>query len=165
MFIETERLIIIPLKAKHLKLWLDDIKLLEKELNCIYDAEPLIGHFVEVIKYQYDKLIKESEINYLYQSFWFIIRKTDRVAIGSITFKDVPNYKAEIEIGYGLGKSYEHNGYMTEAVKALCNFMLKQKGVFYIIAETDILGVASHHILEKIGFQKYKQDKTIWWRL
>ena len=48
---------------------------------------------------------KKDPANYLWHSFWFLIRKITRVV--------------------GLGKEFEHNGYMTEAVRAyvigLCN--------------------------------------------
>ncbi|MEY8298927.1 MAG: GNAT family N-acetyltransferase [Emergencia timonensis] len=49
-----------------------------------------------------------------------MVRKSDRVVIGSADFKDIPNEAQEVEIGYGLGKDFEHNGYMTEAVQAMC---------------------------------------------
>ncbi|WP_154696612.1 GNAT family N-acetyltransferase, partial [Clostridium botulinum] len=98
-------------------------------------------------------------------SFFFLIRKEDRVVVGSADFKNIPNEKGEVEIGYGLGKEFEHNGYMTEAVKAMCKWALKQKGVRNVIAETDLAGFASQRILECCGFKKYKQEETIWWRL
>ncbi len=56
----------------------------------------------------------------LWHTFWFLIRKTDRIVVGSVVFKDVSGTKQEVEIGYGLGKEFEHNGYMTEAVQAMC---------------------------------------------
>jgi RimJ/RimL family protein N-acetyltransferase len=42
--------------------------------------------------------------NYVYHSFWFIIRKEDKTVVGSMDFKNIPNKLKEIEIGYGLGK-------------------------------------------------------------
>ena len=51
-------------------------------------------------------------ISCMWHSFFFIIRREDRVVVGSADFKDVPNKDGEVEIGYGLGKEYEHNGYM-----------------------------------------------------
>ncbi|WP_341398813.1 GNAT family N-acetyltransferase [Clostridium cadaveris] len=60
--------------------------------------------------------------------------------VGAADFKDIPNQNGEVEIGYGLGKEFEHNGYMTEAVKAMCELALKQEGVRNIIAETDLDG-------------------------
>lgn len=48
---------------------------------------------------------------------------------------------------------------MTEAIKALCEFALKEKGVRNVIAETNLDGFASQRILEKISFKKYKQNE------
>ena len=68
-------------------------------------------------------------------------------------------------VGYGLGKAFEHNGYMTEAVKSMCDWALRQSGVVAVIAETDRDGLASQSILEQCGFDKYDERDTIWWRL
>lgn len=147
MTLETDRLYLTALTEKQLKLWIEDCSALEKELNCNYYAEPLEGVFLDIVKKQYEAAKKDSE-NYCYHSFWFLIRKSDRVVVGSADFKDVPNTNGEIEIGYGLGKVYEHNGYMTEAVKAMCEWAMKQKNVLHIIAETDINGTSSQSILK-----------------
>lgn len=164
MKIETKRLELIPLTPDQLKLWCYDIKSLEKELNCIYKAEPMEGIFFEIVKGQYE-ITKNDPQNYLYHTFFFIVRKEDRVVVGSADFKDVPNDKGEIEIGYGLGKEFEHNGYMTEAAEALCKWGLKQDKVTKIIAETEVYNIKSHKVLERLGFKKYKSDETLWWEL
>ena len=75
------------------------------------------------------------------------------------------NENGEVEIGYGLGKEFEHNGYMTETVKALSNWALEQSKVKNIIAETDINGYASQNILKRCGFKEYKRKDTSWWKL
>ena len=164
MKIETKRLELIPLTWDQLKLWCYDIKSLEKELNCIYKAEPMEGIFFEIVKGQYE-ITKNDPQNYLYHTFFFIVRKEDRVVVGSADFKDVPNDKGEIEIGYGLGKEFEHNGYMTEAAEALCKWGLRQDKVTNIIAETEADNIKSHKVLERLGFKKYKSDETLWWEL
>lgn len=164
MIIQTERLELIPLTPNQLKLWIEDITVLEKKLDCSYKAESLEDFFLEIVKGQYE-ITRKDPNNYLWHSFFFLIRKEDRVVVGSADFKDIPNEKGEVEIGYGLGKEFEHNGYMTEAVKAMCEWALKQKGVRNVIAETDLDGFASQRILERCGFKKYKQEETIWWRL
>ncbi|MDF2571112.1 MAG: putative acetyltransferase [Sporomusa sp.] len=164
MLIETDRLYLLPLTVHQFRLWIEDISVLEKDLNCSYRAEPLEGAFLDILKGQLEIAIKD-ELNYLYHSFWFIIRKTDRVVVGSADFKDVPNENNEAEIGYGLGKEYEHNGYMTEAVKAMCDWALTRETISHIIAETDIDSLKSHNILKRCGFLCYKQNDTLWWRL
>ncbi|WP_367270577.1 GNAT family N-acetyltransferase [uncultured Clostridium sp.] len=68
-------------------------------------------------------------------------------------------------MGYGLGKEYEHNGYMTEAVQAMCNWALLQNCVTKVIAETELDGIASQKILKRCGFNKYQQSETAWWKL
>nr|WP_235828932.1 GNAT family N-acetyltransferase [Anaerosacchariphilus polymeriproducens] len=96
--------------------------------------------------------------------FWFLIRKTDRVVVGSADFKDIPNAAQEVEIGYGLGKKFEHNGYMTEVVQAMCDWAIEQENVLHIIAETETDGFASQRILQRCGFVEEKCGDTIWWR-
>ena len=164
MKIQTERLELIPLTPNQLKLWIENIDELEKVLSCSYKAEPLEGFFLDVVKEQLVKTQKDSE-NYLWHSFWFLIRISDRTVVGSADFKDIPNKSGEVEIGYGLGKEYEHNGYMTEAVKSMCDWALKQEAVSTILAETDMDGLSSQRILERCKFKKYKEAETLWWKL
>jgi len=101
-----------------------------------------------------------------------MIVQTERLDIIPLTpnqlklwIEDIPNENGEVEIGYGLGKEFEHNGYMTEAVKAMCEWALKQNCVINVIAETELEGLASQKILERCGFKKDKEGETLWWSL
>lgn len=164
MIIETERLQLVPLTPKNINLWISDIKRLEEELNCKYLAEPMEGFFKEIVKGQ-AKIANEDPENYLWHSFWFLIRKTDRAVVGSLDFKNIPDSMGEVEIGYGLGKNFEKNGYMTEGVKAICEWALNNDNVKYVIAETENDGNASQNILKRCGFKQYGFGETSWWRL
>jgi Acetyltransferases, including N-acetylases of ribosomal proteins len=162
--IETNRLYIVPLTAEQFRWWIDDISFLEKNLNCIYQAEPLEGVFLDILRSQLEITINDKT-NYLYHTFWLLIRKTDRIIVGAADFKDIPDENGEVEIGYGLGKAFEHCGYMTEAVAAMCGWALAQDGISHVIAETDADNPASQNILKRCGFSIYKQAATYWWRL
>ena len=164
MAIDTERLTLIPLLPKLLRLWAQDMKALEKELACSYLAEPLNGFFLDIVLGQLEITEKDPD-NYLWHSFWLLMRKEDRVIVGSADFKDIPNAFGEVEIGYGLGAAFLHNGYMTEAIMALCGWALKQPGIKAVIAETDLEGYASQRILGRCGFIELSRGETLWWRL
>ena len=164
MIIETDRMQLIPLTLEQLKLWTENIGFLERELDCNYQAEPMDGFFGEIVKGQIEK-IKDDEVNYIYHSFWLLIRKSDRVVIGSAGFKNSPNENGEIEIGYGLGKKFEGGGYMTEAVQAMCDWALQQGQVKNVIAETEPGNPKSERVLERCGFTIYKKDINTWWRI
>lgn len=164
MILKTERLELVPLLPSQLRLWVEDMPNLEKDLKCSYQAEPMEGIFLEIVKGQLEKTEKYPN-DYIWHSFWFLIRKSDRVVVGSADFKDIPNTNQEVEIGYGLGKEFENNGYMTEAVQALCKRALEQENVSHIVAETDIDGFASQRILQRCGFVENRREETIWWRL
>ena len=164
MILMTERLELVPLNARRLKLWIDDLPTLEKELNCSYRAEPLEGSFLDIVKKQLT-ITQNDPDNCLWHSFWLLIRQTDRVVVGSADFKNVPNDRKEVEIGYGLGKTFEHKGYMTEAVIAMCDWALQQSAVESIIAETYPDGLASQRVLQRCGFREERKAETLWWRL
>lgn len=164
MKLKTERLELIPLLPYQLRLWIEDISALERDLKCVYQAEPMEGLFLEIVKGQLETTEK-NPADYRWHSFWFLIRQTDRVVVGSADFKGVPNDKQEVEIGYGLGKAFEKNGYMTEAVQAMCEWALKQPKVAHVIAETDLDGFASQRILQHCGFMEESRGESLWWKL
>ena len=163
MNIDKKRLYLIPLTVGQLRKLTEDINALEKELNCTYKAEPMEGFFLDIVKGQLAITEKDPE-NYVWHSFWLIIRKSDNVVVGSADFKDIPNESGEVEIGYGLGKEFEHNGYMTEAVEAMCKWAFEQNNVKNVVAETDVDGYASQRILKRCGFKLDKQGETLWWK-
>ncbi len=164
MEIETKRLKIIALTPEQLEILVNNISKFESELKCSYQGEKIEGIFKHILFNQSLK-VKANHNAYLWLTFWLIIRKKDNIVVGTIDFKDIPNTKGEVEIGYGLGKAYEHFGYMTEAVEAFCLWGKKQKEVKYIVAETEIDNFPSQRVLQKCGFVEYFRDKTIWWRL
>ena len=164
MFISTERLELILLDAHQMRLWLNDLPKLEKELNCSYKGEALEGLFHKIVEGQ-TFLTERNENEYYWHSFWFLVRKSDRAVIGSADFKTGPNEKGEVEIGYGLSKEFEHNGYMTEAVRAMCLWAKAQSGVSHVIAETYLDNAPSQNILKRCGFVETKRNDSIWWRL
>lgn len=164
MTLETERLKLIPLTLRQMTLWVENIKELEAELGCVYKAEPLESDFLEIIERQ-NQVIGQNERSYPWYSFWLMIRKCDGVVVGSADFKTAPDEKGEVEIGYGLGREFEHNGYMTEAIKVMCAWALKKAGVTHIIAETYLDNEASQRILKRCSFTETKRDQSVWWRL
>jgi len=70
MIIQTERLEIIPLTPNQLKLWIEDVPALEKELDCTYKAESMEGFFLEIVKGQYE-ITRKDPNNYLWHSFFY----------------------------------------------------------------------------------------------
>lgn len=162
MQLTTKRLELVVLDARQLKLWTENLPLLEAELNCSYQAEPMADFFQEIVRGQLAATEKDPE-NAAWHSFWFLIRKSDRVVVGSADFKDVPNASGEVEIGYGLSTKFEHQGFMTEAVEAMCVWALAQSGVLTVLAETERDGLASQNVLTRCGFRKFQEEPTCWW--
>lgn len=86
--------------------------------------------------------------------FGNIVRKADRSVVGSADFKDVPNDRGEIKIGYGLGREFEGNGYITEAVRAMGDWAKGQPGVWRILAEMVPDGLACRSVLMGMGSER-----------
>jgi RimJ/RimL family protein N-acetyltransferase len=164
MKIKTNRLILYPLNPEQLKKLIEDVNILEEELNIKYKGEPVEGIFGEIMRNQLARCNNDRE-NYLWNSFWLLILKKDRVVVGSIGFKGKPNNKGEVEIGYGLGKEFQHNGYMTEGVKAICKWAFEKDNISIITAETDFDNFPSQRILQRCGFEKIEEKNIIRWKL
>ncbi len=162
MQISTERLKLIPLKHSQLSLLVNSVEKLEKQLQFTYDGESLDGFIGDIYKGQLEKFNEEDE-NYIWHSFFLIILKSSNVCIGSANFKNIPDEKNQVEIGYGISKGYWSKGYMTEAVYAMVQWALKEKGVSAVIAKTDKDNIASQKVLLKAGFEKFNETEQFYY--
>ncbi len=81
-----------------------------------------------------------------------LIHKLERLAIGQIGFKGLPDTDGRVEIGYGLNATHHNLGYASEAVGALVVWALESGFAKKIGAETLENNLASNRVLEKLGF-------------
>ena len=136
MRIESERLLLYPISNEELE------RLIEAEENAELKqayAEMLLG------------CIREPG-NRIWHTVWFIERKAAQgIVIGDLSFKGLEP-DGMTELGYGLRKGFCGQGYMTEAVRAITDWALRQTGVTRVEAETDPGNGASQRVLARAGF-------------
>ncbi len=95
---------------------------------------------------------KQNPEERIWYAVWNIQKNVEAGrSVGDLSFKGL-NSNGMVEIGYGIKKEYEGQGYMTEAVTAMAKWASEQIGVKYVEAETDPDNKASQRVLEKSGF-------------
>lgn len=62
------------------------------------------GPFCEIVKGQL-KMAEKNPDDYLWYTFWFLIRKTDRIVVGAVVFKDVSVRNRRSRLVTDWGKS------------------------------------------------------------
>ena len=138
MRVETERMYLYPLSDEEMRL------VIEKES----DPE---------MKQAYTEMLEGSLSNpdkRIWYAIWNMALKDEpEIIVGDFCFKGLGN-DGVVEIGYGLKEEYRHHGYMTEAVKAITEWVLSQECVKQVEAETDVENIASQKILFRSGFFK-----------
>lgn len=164
--LEIERLLLLPLRAEQLRPWAEDDPALERALGCAYEGEPMTEEPLRGIVRGQLEIVRGDGGNWLRQTFWLLVRRTDRVALGAADFKAPPDENGTVELGYGLGERHRGSGYMTEAEGALCGWVLSRSGVRRVIAETEPDNASSRCVLERCGFVLFRETrKSPWWEL
>lgn len=88
------------------------------------------------------------------------------VAIGSACFMGAPDETRIIELGYGINKLFRKKGYMTKALTTLSQWALQQPLIRCITVETEKKNLASHIVLYKVGYSRYKETEgSLYWLL
>lgn len=162
MYLETERLKLLPLNGSQLRLITSNISEFEKNIGYRYNGEAMEG----VIHYIFTKQIEAveaSEPNHLWHTFWMLALKDEPVIIGSMCYKTPPTAEGIVELGYGINLSYGSKGYMTEAIGALIQWGFQQPEVLKIVAEIDKDNIASQRVAEKNGMRKFKSVDNFDW--
>jgi len=84
---------------------------------------------------------------------WCIVLKRKEEPIGSIAaVQDFPE-KRYCEIGYCIGKDYWGKGYMTEAIKAVTEYIFRNTDYLWIQARCDSENHGSRRCLEKNNYK------------
>jgi len=89
-----------------------------------------------------EKLIQEEEIVIVY----------DKKIIGSLGFVDVNERNKRLEVAYTLLPEYWSHGFMTEALKSICDYVFTHTDFIRIESFVYPQNIGSQKVLEKAGF-------------
>ncbi|MFW9830476.1 MAG: GNAT family N-acetyltransferase [Candidatus Thorarchaeota archaeon] len=136
------------LKGKRVNLRLlekDELPLIREWLN----EQEIEGEFEPISQVTIGDLEKQYETNR--EGQWFVVQKSDGTKIGYIAHFLSSGHRA---IGYALLPSERGQGYGTESVLIMVDYLFLTKNIVRIQAETHPQNIASHRVLEKAGFVK-----------
>ena len=133
--IESERLLLYPVSNEEMKLLIENEK--DDELKQAYS---------EMLQ----MCMNEPE-NRIWHVLWNIeLKDKPNIIIGNFSFKGIND--GITEIGYGLKEGYCGKGYMTEALKRVCEWAVTHESVKRVEAETAPENDASQRVLLNAGF-------------
>lgn len=152
--IETERLILRKIR--------------EDDANAMFTNWASDDEVTKFLTFHSHKSIEDTKriITYWLEEYkkpdtyrYGIVLKSTNELIGAI---DVVNYhEGNPEIGYCLSKSHWNKGIMSEACKALCNFLF-DRGYKEIVIEALENNTRSIRVIEKCGFKFTHKETKIW---
>jgi [ribosomal protein S5]-alanine N-acetyltransferase len=101
--------------------------------------------------------------------FWWTPRLivVEQLVVGMCSFKNPPDSKGVVEIGYGIVASQQSQGFATQAVALLIREGFSRPEIQTIMACTTPMNLASERVLEKNQFTKYgskidPEDGEVW---
>jgi len=171
--IHSERLSLVALSEKELLVLSQKGRnVLEKELGLALSNFELnadksfLEEFTSVLTSYVIPNVQKHPENYLWFTHWLIVEKTSLLTIGGIGIGGLPQESPEAMIGYFVDKKFENQGFATEAVKMLTNWMFQNKHLEGIIADTLLEGIGSQKVLQKAGFVYLKEvEEGLRWQL
>lgn len=146
--IKTERLILRKFNENDAKeifeTWLSDSEVAK---YMVWNHQKDIKETEEWLK----KCISKYEKLDVYN--WGIELKENGKLVGSISANKTENDDECYEIGYALGKKYWRNGYATESLKAVVEFLIKEVGIRKFLCRYAKENQASGSVIRKVGFE------------
>ena len=92
---------------------------------------------------------------------WFVrwmVEKSTREIVGSVSFHGQPDEQGMMEIGLGVHSNFQRLGYAVEALTGMWSWVVEQPGVEllrYTVATDNLASVA---LVEKFGFERVGQQ-------
>lgn len=145
--LETERLILRRYKEKDI----------DMQYNILCDNR--------LHKYiQFPNLSKEEELEYIREWIsnadvdkhekWVIELKEKHIAIGNISVNDINKKNNYCNVGYVIQYDYWGNGYASEALEKVSNYLLAERKYYLVECSCNELNVQSIKTMIKAGFKK-----------
>ena len=164
--LETERLNLLPLQAHSLSLSLVDYSKMQMELGLKVNKAILDDEEMQyAMKVRLTKVLENID-NYLWFTNWAIVLKEEKLIIGYIILKGLPNELGEVIVGYDIDEKYRRKGYAKEALGKMLQWIFTNPRALSVIADTEKTNIPSCKLLEHIGAVPYKEtDELIWWKI
>lgn len=140
MVIETQRLILRTFKESDLVDFYEYMSLAE---TARYE------NFSPKSKQECEKIVTYRSQN---ENYFAVVLKENNKVIGNVEYDEEP-YNS-YSISYDFNPNYTGNGYATEAVKAVVNYIFSELNGRRIYVECDEGNKASCRVLEKLNFRK-----------
>lgn len=96
--------------------------------------------------------IEEADIS-KYEK-WVIERKSDSSVVGNIDVNTVVEKHNYCNVGYTIRYDYWGNGYASEALKAVSDHLLNNRGYYLVECSCNELNKQSSKVMLKAGFKK-----------
>lgn len=159
LFIETQRLLIVPMTFEFVSKILDDDITVYKEFGIKpIDEWPNID-IREIMPILKDKL-SSKPIPDGFEA-WLFVDKSDNSIVGDGGFKGPPDENGVIDIGYGIIESRRRQGFAYEAVTALIKWGFSHNNVKAITADCLKNNTASINLLKKLGMVEIRQEDEL----
>ena len=132
----------------------------ESDLNAFYEIlhDSRLHIFVH-----FPDLTMEQELAYIKECInnadvdkcvkWAIVLKDNNETIGNISVNTVNKKHNYCDVGYVIRYNYWKNGYATEALNAVSNYLL-DSGYHLVECTCNELNIQSSRVMEKAGFKK-----------
>ena len=85
---------------------------------------------------------------------WVIERKSDGVVVGNIDVNTVVKKHNYCNVGYTIRYDYWGNGYASEALRAVSDYLLNERGYYLVECSCNEKNKQSSRVMEKAGFKK-----------
>ncbi len=112
--------------------------------------------FHDAMEELYARFRRDRKSRFAWYTNRMIYRREDGACVGSISYMNSPEKDPDhvglVEIGYETEEPFRGQGYMTEAVLAMCEHALSHPKVYGIIAGVLDDNPASARVLLKCGF-------------
>jgi len=149
--LETPRLILRPPREIDQKAWINARResraFLEPWEPAWPSREVLLKDFYSFLHAREKKWRRDQGYSFL------LFSKDTKHLVGCVNVNNVVRGAGQYAtLGYWTAKDYAAEGYMTEAVGAVCNYGFKGLGLHKILAASLPENVASRRVLQKCGF-------------
>ena len=92
---------------------------------------------------------------------WFVrwmVQKSTREIVGSVSFHGPPDEQGMMEIGLGVHSNFQRLGYAAEALTGMWSWVVEQPGVDLLRYTVDPNNEASVAVIKKFGFERVGQQ-------